>query len=282
MRTILIAAGLFVATVGGAALAKDKPPVFVETRAMSDKPAVPLDPAKGYILLRTDLPLSLYLTKVPTPAEQATYDALRAEALAKARKKYAKKLATYEKTRAAAREVGVAPPERPVEPTEDNFDYPAFSMIAAVQIGPLQRFAKGDGGRSTYLQEITPGTYRIYGLIFVGPSLTEGTCFCMGSVTFEVRPGVLTDLGFSPSMERWRAGQPAASTSAAIADAPFLMTTPADVPGDPRLELWTTVPARFVAAGKVPNHLGVMIGRIPPMPGVIGYDRDRILDLSAR
>src|SRR3546814_11124688 len=38
-------------------------------------------------------------------------------------------------------------------------------------------------------------------------------------------------------------------------------------------------PARVRAAGKVNNFIRALIGRIPPVPGVLAYDRDIPIDL---
>ena len=53
------------------------------------------------------------------------------------------------------------------------------------------------------------------------------------------------------------------------------------MPVDPRLSSYKVVPASFKAAGPVPNYYGVQVDRMTAIPGVLGYDRDKIIDLSA-
>jgi len=40
------------------------------------------------------------------------------------------------------------------------------------------------------------------------------------------------------------------------------------------------VRADFHAAGKMDNHFGVSIARMPAIPGVLGYRRDKVIDLK--
>lgn len=277
-------------TLAAPAIARDKHPVFVESRAVKDKPVVTLDPAKAYVLLRTDEAVPLYLMRVPTAEEQAVYAELRSEAFAEAREKYSKKRASYDRAVAAAAKLPKDSPrsrlpEKPVEPTEANFEFTPFGLMAAVGIGPLDRFAKAKGGASTYLQEVTPGEYRIYGpLVFNNGAAALGTCFCMGSVKFEARAGEIVDMGviLTNGVERPKA-PPGDSSMPIIVDHPnYLGPAPADMVLDPRLAKMTVRRATYRPVGKLPNYLGVALGRIPEMAGVLRYDRDRIVDLTAK
>ncbi|MGE4323862.1 MAG: hypothetical protein AB7E60_12655 [Sphingobium sp.] len=204
--------------------------------------------------------------------DEAEYAQLRQQALEKEKKKYPGKMAAYrselsiyqtlKKSTKYAKE-----PQKPVEPTEENFRFTPFEQLAGAMIGPDNRFAKEGNGQSTYVQAITPGSYRIYGPInvYVGGE-QGGTCYCMGSVRFSVQAGVVTDLG---AFVRGKG------------EIPDLVLEPAspDMATDPRLAEWTVKPADYRAAGKLPNYFGGIVGRINPIDGVIGYDRDRIIDL---
>lgn len=276
-------------TLANPAVAGDKHPVFVESEAVKDKPVVALDPTKAYVLLRTDEAVPLYLMRVPTGDDQAVYDRLRSDAFAEAREKYAKKRASYDRAVAeAARLPKGTPkprlPEKPVEPTESNFEFTPFGMMAAVGIGPRDRFAKAKGGASTYLHEVTPGEYRIYGpLAFNNGTAPLGTCFCMGSVKFAARAGEITDMGviLTDGVEQPKA-PPGDSAMPVVLDIPnYLGPAPADMTLDPRLAQMTVRRARYRPVGKLPNYFGVALGRIPAMAGVLRYDRDRIVDLAA-
>ena len=274
MRRALLAA-LLAAALPTVAIAKDKP--FVESDAVADKPAVIIDPARAYILLRTDAPAPLMLVKDPSPEDQKVYDARRAEAFAKARARYARDLEDYRTQSAAG-----AKAKPPVEPTEANFAFTPFQALASTVIGPMSRFAKQDRGGSTYLQAITPGTYRFYGMIGPdGHGGLAGTCFCMGSVRFDARTGEIADLG--------RIGYKAPGAKAerdkeddSRPPPLYFILTPAmagmDV--DPRLPASQVRPVRYRPAGKLANFLGITVNRLRAMPGVMRYDRDRIVDLT--
>lgn len=285
MKTLVVRVAL-AALCGAAAamplLAKDKPPVFVEYRPVKDAPSVALDPAKAYILLRTDYQVPLYLMKLPTAEDQASYDRLRADALVESHRKYLKKLKSYQDDKAAAANTpGLAFTDTaPVEPTEANFDFVAFGRMAAVGIGPLNRFAKGD--TMTYLEEVTPGAYRIYGLMTVMPNgAAVGTCFCMGSMKFHAKAGEIVDLGVLQAHKIERV----AGDSSAPQDMTGLglfERAGADLPLDPRLAAFKVVLAAYKPIGKLPNYFGLTIGRMPATPGVMRYDRDRIVDLTTQ
>lgn len=294
MKRILsgVAIGLALMPIG-AAMAKDKSPVFVEASAVKDKARVAFDPSKAYILVRSNVATPLMLMKLPTPDDQAQYDKLRAEAFAKARAKYAKKLARYQREAAAAEATNASRaatplPERPIEPTEANFEFSALGQLAQVQFGPLDRFAKGDGGASTYLEQVTPGTYRIYGSIGYGNNgAVFGGCFCMGSVKFEARAGEIVDLGYIHVLTGDEA-RPQAGDSTGIVDPEalagyqYLQPAPAGTALDQRLAEQKITPAHFTPVGKLPNYYGLTVGRMPAMPGVMRYDRDEIVDLTVQ
>jgi hypothetical protein len=284
----LLPGALIALSLAVPAAAKDKAPVFVETAAVKDKPAIGLDPAKAYVMLRSDIAVPLYLMKIPTADDQANYDKFRADALAKAHSKYVKKQAEYD---AAVKEKAKAPkgatlpplPDKPFEPTEANFDFTPFPLLAGVSIGPINRFAKVDGGLSTYLQELTPGDYRIYGPLAVAPGGgAMGSCFCMGSVAFAAKAGEIVDLGVIAAKANLQVKRPEGDSSAPVMlDGFFLVPVASSVAIDPRLANARVVPAKFRPVGKLPNYFGLTINRIPPIPGVMRYDRDRIVDLTA-
>lgn len=262
-----------------AAAAKDKPPKFVTSSHVADKPAVSLDPAQAYIVLRAETQTALYLMRVPTDEDQAVYARLRADAFAESHAKYVKKLASYQTAQADAAAKGGPRPKDdggPVEPTEANFEFTAFGLLAPVPIGPANRFAKGAGGASTYLEAVTPGRYRIYGPIVAGQNNQMfGACFCMGSVSFDARAGEIVDLGLitKPDAD----AVPAGMTSPGLVS---LKPTNAGVVIDARLAKATIRPAAFRPVGKLPNYFGLPITRMAEMPGVMRYDRDRIVDLT--
>ena len=298
MKRLLIATAAFAACASPASAKKDKV-VFVTASAVKDQPALALDPARAYVLIRSNVAMPLHLMRIPSSEDQVKYDALKAEAFAEAREKYAKKKASYEKAKAAydkakaaydkapTRVLKPVPPEELVEPTEANFEFTPFGLMTGVSIGPLFRFAKGENGASTYLHEITPGRYRIYGtLSVVANAGATGACFCMGSVGFEVKAGQVTDLGYLRALTPDEIKLPAGDAtrlfdSEKVEGYQFIQAAPASWTLDPRLSGATVVQAKFWPVGKMPNYFGVSVGRMPPLAGVMRYDRDRIIDLTA-
>ncbi|KQN26518.1 hypothetical protein ASE86_10495 [Sphingomonas sp. Leaf33] len=281
MRALLLSAAVVAAAAASPVGAKDKDPVFVESAAVKDKPAVTFDPAKAYVLMRSEAQTPLYLMKVPTAEDQAAYDRMRSEALAKAQEKYRKKLANYERDLAAAKAAKTSTAalgDRPVEPTDANFQFTPFNQLAAVGIGPINRFAKA--GVSTYLHEVTPGTYRVYGFLGLMGNAMMGSCFCMGSVQFDAKPGVITDMGVVGKTEPVKAPSGDSSYPTPLSGEGLFVAAGPDMPIDPRLASQTVVRANFRPAGKLPNYFGLTITRIPEIPGVLRYDRDRIVDLT--
>lgn len=283
MRKKLICAAIAALAFAAPALAGDKPPVFVETMAVPDKPGFAIDPAKAYVLLRGDTPTAMYLMRVPSETDAAAYAGYRARELAKAHEKYLRRLKQYEDQMAAPAQPGVARPVKPVEPTDENFQATPFEVMTAISIGPLFRFAKVKGGESTYLQMLTPGEYRIYGPIIFSAAGPMGACYCMGSVKFEARAGEITDIGALMTKGVAFQTPPAGDSSMPMLGDPtvYLRPAPATMVLDPRLASLPIRPAVFHPVGKLPNYYGIQVARIPAMPGVIAYDRDRIIDLTA-
>lgn len=281
MKRFLTSLTLASAALAAPAIAKEKPPVFVEAKAVKDtKNPITLNPAKAYIYVRTSNAMPLHFTRIATPEDQVAYEKLKAAAFAEAREDYEKALKKYERDLALSKQSsGVKKPKEPVEPTEANFQFLTFSQLANFTVGTFNRFHSKDG--SSYLHEVTPGTYRIYGQ--VDPLLGFGVCYCMGSVTFEAKAGQVTDLG-SVGPDPANSEPPEKGDSSSphfVANA--LAWTPAesDTPYDSRLASLTRVPADYRAAGKSANYMGIAISRIPAITGVVGYERDRILDLKA-
>jgi len=138
-----------------------------------------------------------------------------------------------------------------------------------------------------HLIEVRPGTYWLYGqktdAYLDGPWLN---CLCMGTLRFEAKAGTITDLGTirdiafetrggkRPDRRGQNAGfrptrdQRAIVVEPAAADAPV----PAILGALPRQR------AVYRAAGWLPNIDGTRIDRISAIPGIIAYDRDRVID----
>lgn len=244
-----------------------------ERDQFNPRDTVVVEPHRAYIFYRTNVRGTLNLMRdVGAAAREAT----RVGAFDVARADYRRRLARYERTRAQC-ESNPAPgcPDRPAEPSLETFPDPTPEGAMLVSIVWQPRFTGGDEG-SSYLMAVEPGAYVIYGNMMLGNNgFALGVCLCMGSVRFEARPGQITDLGeinFRRPDER--TGRRPWSPDVV----PYVstMTLPPRLAGLPR------VAAEFHAADKLPNWFGVEIDRHPAMPGVLAYDRDRVIDVRTR
>lgn len=265
-----------------------------ELRPVKDSPTVQLDPNGAYILLRSPAAVPINLFRIAEHDEVEDYKARRAEALAKAHAKWVKAHASWEKQYGFWKkdpQRNINPGEEPVEPTDASLDFPPIDQENLLAFGPFNRFAK-EKGSSTYLQRVWPGRYVVYGSVFVNPNGgAMGMCVCMGTIAFDARPGEITDVGLVTT-----------SSDPLIFPRMIEAAKPEDVDGlrrgtitmmrwtlpnasltvDPRLSAYRVVPAKFKAAGPVPNYYGVQVDRMTAIPGVLAYDRDKIVDLAAQ
>lgn len=270
-------------------------PVAVSAQTIAtpvpDRPAVTLDAASGYVMFTAPGQTALLLVREPDAEDRAAWQARRDEEFAEAVRRYPRQLRSYERERERQATLARAgqrrgdPPARPVEPTQENFQFTPIEWSLMYSIGPLNRFAKES--RSVYISVLKPGTYHVYGPVAALPGVAPtGYCLCMGSVRFDVAAGEITDMGRivnNPGMHVERFGndaRPQMDPDTAVT--PFSILPPvAAIPVDPRLTSFTVRPAVYSAGRKFPNYFGLIVDRINPMPGVIAYSRDRIIDLRA-
>jgi hypothetical protein len=279
MRAIhyLAAAGAFVAMPAVA-----KPLVTEQFKANAE---IAMDPAKAYILVRA-AGMDLKLLRVATEAERATWNSERAEALAKAREKYAKEDARYQRDFKYWQDSGdhgmnTLKPEKPIEPTDANFNYKALESDNFVTVWGGRVFDKG-GPKTAHLIAVPPGTYRLYGQIFEAGG--TGFCLCMGSVQFDAAAGAITDMGTMryPKAEAlkdkvdpsWNGLTPGKGGLT------IMRVEPADAETyiPPKLASLPRVAANYRAAGKIDNFFGVTIDRLTALSGVLAYRRDEVID----
>lgn len=271
-RTIVVA--LAAAALAAPALAAD----HVASAAIEEKDLASgkakIDPAKGYIFFHGPSRLTVMLLKTPSDAERTAFESEWKDALDKAKKKYPRQLESWRQDVEFAKTHDVGKlPEKPVEPTEANFSIGELEMRMSVSIGPLYVFAKNDGDVS-YLEEVEPGTYMVYGPVSVAPNgAGAGLCFCMGSVKFDVAPGKITNMGNFLAVHG----------DDRVVDVPTGLNPPTvenyDLPAS--LQSYANARADIHAAGKMNNFYGAMIGRMKAVPGVLGYQRDTVIDLKA-
>lgn len=285
-RMILISAAA--AALAASAPAAAKPAFSQQFKASA---AVSLDPTKAYLLVRSPLSLDVKLLREARPDEIEAYKAERAVALEKARAKYERRLAGYERDlkswneRTPGERTGLTRPERPVEPTDDNLAFKALESDKFVTLWGGRVFDKPSQAR---LIAVDPGTYRIYGQMIEGNNGSMfGFCLCMGSVEFDAAAGHITDLGHFryPLAEAlrdkvkpsWNGLTPGKGGLTGMRVEPM---QPAD-PVPASLASLKREPAQYRAAGKIDNFFGVMIDRLTALPGVLSYRRDEIVDERA-
>ena len=142
---------------------------------------------------------------------------------------------------------------------------------------------------SFYLVEAIPGHYVIAGQSHKAFRNTE-TCMCMGTVGFEARAGVITDLGYiltdridtvSPVPEFHDLSGRGAQINGfgAMLVSTVRPPTPA-MPVPAALSSLPREPADLRAVDKFPNRFAIMVNRMAPIPGILDYDEDRVIDLK--
>jgi hypothetical protein len=281
MKKIVLAVGLLLTTPAFAQAVEEK-------NLLSGKAKI--EPDSGYIHITGPTRSMGMFLKMPDATDKAEYEAKWAEELAKEKKKYLKKLASWERDVAAAKASKAKPPEKPAEPTEENFSIGPIELLNPVNYGPQFIFSKSkEPEQFTYLHKVKPGTYVYYGPVAVVQA-AFGTCYCMGSVQFEVKPGAITDLGnFMFAAPRDDPAFPRDNSDPKGSNGGLYGVYFGKPPAQPALSFGVAASlkaypyhkAEFHASPKLENFYGITVSRMPPIPGILGYDRDKPVDLAA-
>lgn len=247
-----------------------------------------LDPAMGYILISGPERQNGLFIHVPDEETRRKYEEDRLKAFAKAQKRYGSDLATWQRQAELAKESNLAPPEKPEQPKLETFTIDPIELRDTEAFGPFFVYSKGE--TVTYLNAVKPGTWIWYGPVIMAPNGgAMGICHCLGSVRFEVKPGVVTDLGTSlADAPRWETENDVArlllketnAKRAAAGKEPLRTLVSGQVKyGLPAsLQGWPSVQAELHASPKMNNYYGVVVSRVAPIPGVLSYHRDVIVD----
>ena len=259
---------------------------LVEKRIVTGKTVI--DPASGYIYLYGTGRQGGTFIRVPDADDNESYRNERDAAFEKAIERYGKQLKRWNADVKLAQQMKKAAPEKPVEPTQENFSIGDIERRTAIQFGPDYAYIKDKSiDRFGYAMSVKPGTYIWYGpIVFDIKQGFIGVCYCMGSVKFEVKPGVVTNLGnflLAAPLAEQQKGAPLLDIRHSGGWNGFKVEVPItsaavsfDLPGS--LSQWPSVTPDFVASGKLNNFYGVMISRLPPVPGILEYQRDKIID----
>jgi hypothetical protein len=250
-------------------------PALADRTQFNAKDVIVPQPGMAYIYYRSDVKGMAAFLRTVDEAQHADFVAKRAAAFAKAHEKYLRKKATWDKTPVEQR-VG----EAPEEPTDATFAFPAPELDNFVSVNP-GRVVVDQKSNYAYLLMVKPGEYTYYGAVSLGYAAVGGTCMCMGSVRFEVKADQIVDLGKFTAVFK-----DPDQAGGALPDKTELVSHVALLPGATtsqfavNLPKLPVVPAVYHAAYKMPNYHGVNIDRLLPVPGVLGYKRDEVIDLS--
>ncbi|WP_140420580.1 hypothetical protein [Novosphingobium sp. B 225] len=250
-----------------------------------------LDPKLGYVFIQGPIRSQAVLLREPDADTRTRYQADWEEDFAKAQKKYQSAVKAWELDIVVARQTGKKElPEKPVEPTRETFVGRPIALYDQASWGPMFIYSKGEGYFS-YLTSVRPGTYIYYGPIFAAPNgALGGLCYCMGSVKFDVKAGQVTDLGNFLSatpepkepFDTFTQFQRKYDAERAAKGKEPVFKKPALAWGLPEsLKAWPSAQAEFRASGKQNNYYGLQITRIAPIPGVIDYRRDTVIDVKS-
>jgi hypothetical protein len=249
---------------------------------------IALDAATGYILSSSSFRQAATLLRVPDGATREAYQQDWEKAFAKAQKRYKSEHASWEATVKSAPQTGAKIGPEPEEPTREKFTIGAIDLRDQTGFGPMFVYNKAEKS-FTYLTRVKPGTYIYYGPIAIVPGTPVlGACYCMGTVKFEVKAGAITDIGnflfaaprAEPPYDVMTANAiKAAAERAAKKGAQPEMAGLELAYGIPdSLKSWPAAKAEFSASGKLNNYFGIFVSRMPPIPGILAYRRDTVVD----
>lgn len=240
-----------------------------------DKESVGVDPTMATIVVRSNYSTGIELFRKVEAMDRASWDSIRQDAYAKAAKKYQRALKTYETDikmwnsgSSYDRQLLRSKPVKPAEVTLDTIPMAPIELDNYVGVGRKPFVAEDTAGMRTFIVKVVPGTYYLAGAPNPMGAIGVGTCFCMGTVGFTVRPGQLVDVGTvrGPPKDFY---------------APATFTPPAaGAAALPQLAGRVAEPATIFAAGKMANFKATPVTRLNPVQGMLGYDRDIPLDLA--
>lgn len=225
----------------------------------------------AYILLRAStaksglFPIQHVMLRIPSAQELEDYRAARRAAYDAALPELARK----------AKDGKV--------PTIDEFgfDYKGKANSFVVASGKFLE----DGTMRTILLEVPPGSYILYGITVGGRGLV--TCNCLGTVRFDARAGVITDIG-SLYADKVHKPSPIPHLEDNLGPSMFtygfvlgaaLVPPDAATPVPASLGALPREPARFEVVGEYYEPGAGGINRLAPIPGLLGYEHGRAVDL---
>lgn len=244
-------------------------------RQYKDKDMVSVDPTMGYVVIRSGYANGIELLRKVDASDRSTWENIRRNDYDKARKKYDRALKNYETDIKAwnsgssfDRQMLRTKPKKPDDVTLETIPILPIEFSNFVTVARKPAVVEDSSGMRTYIVEVRPGTYYLYGAPNMMGAIGVGTCFCMGTVGFAVRPGQIVDAGTVTAPPKDFFAPPTYTPASA---------NPASLP---QLAGRKVEPAALIAVGKMANFRSTPITRLNPVPGVLAYDRDVPLDVA--
>lgn len=230
-----------------------------------------LDPGKAYLLFRSSTAKSGMINiehvflRIPTEAEIEAWKAARQAA-------YDADLPKLQKRAKGG----------PV-PTigEYSFDYAGPGNVFAIDAGDFIE----DGEMRQFLVEVPAGDYVLYGISVGGRGVS--TCNCLGTVRFAAKAGEMTLLG-SLYADKVHKESPIPNLEDNVGPSMFnygfilgqaLVPANDATPVPAALAALPRERAEFRAVGLFHEPGAPSINRLAPIPGILGYDRGKVIDL---
>jgi len=172
---------------------------------------------------------------------------------------------------------------------------PSSEETARADVANVQNIDAGRAlvrGRpeSTYLVEVLPGDYVLYGIgLQAGPPVLNA-CLCLGTVGFAAPAGVVTDLGYFfadnihnvsriPEL-RAESGLGPSIYGAFLLPGATVRPPRPDTAVPDLLRGAVVRPVQYRAVGKFLDPAAVGINRLGPVPGVLAYDEGRVVNVA--
>ena len=260
-----------------------KPPR--DMREIESTEVFQLRPDKAYILFRTARKsrgawINPVLLRVPSQSERDRYDEARKSEFPTLKAKLDKKRDALVK--GGKVEQADALPDIATEPFNIQWD-----GLANLQWIKNKSVFYQNPTTDIYLVEVEPAEFVLYG---ASGSDTLHVCFCLGTVGFEAKAGEITDLGmFIADVAKTASTSPELASETNFgpsSDSMFFLLTATVRPSSDGSLIPDTLSgskieaANYHAVGKYFNPNTMMINRLVPVPGVLDYDRGKVLDVQ--
>lgn len=252
---------------------------------------------RAYLLFRTYRPdgvasIEPVLLRVPNANELGRFAEAKRAAFSAAQPKLfeARRAQMRKKQQAEAAGkpfTGVVPPE----PGIDTFQFDYDGIANLQNIDDSKALIKGKP-ESTYLVEVIPGEFVLYGATFGSGILKPAlhVCMCLGTVGFSARAGEVVDLGHFlgdgakgqskiPELKAETGFGPSSDSFIVLIAATVRPPTPGMAVPD-ILRTATIRPVEYRAVGKFFDPRATAINRLVPVSGVLAYNGGQVIDVK--